>query len=296
MVRNPSRTTCRVFGWMAVALVLGPLVGAAPGGGDDQPRKAGKSGPGRPTSRPEPESIGRGDLTTATMALDPAVQAELKLTDAQRAKIRAAADAPALPEGPAAQGARPGMGPGPDDDRPAFPGFGFGVGPDGEMSPEAAAAVVNSVVEAQCARAMAVVRVLDRAQKARLRQFALQQEGPFALNRPDAATALRLKPAQVQRVRRILARAEELQAAALSARLSPPAPGPGGRPAPPAPTLEQVQAETSRQVDAVLTPEQRAAFRDLLGPPITLAKPKPTADQPIPPAVRDAIETMNAPQ
>jgi hypothetical protein len=155
-------------------------------------------------------------------------------------------------------------------------------------------AALASAFEAERAQAVTVIRFLDPKQVARLREIVLQQEGPYALARPEVASRLGLKPIQVQRVRRFLDEADEVQALAVTARVIPPE-TPDGRPAPPPPTLEQVRAETARRVEGVLTPGQRKAFQAMLGEPFALPTPKLPPLHQLPPALRDALK-QNQPE
>jgi serine/threonine protein kinase len=97
----------------------------------------------------------------------------------------------------------------------------------------------------------AIVKLLTGPQRQRLRQVALQFLGPGAFGDPDVIDGLALTPTQRQQIRAI-------QAEAIT-----PAPGrSGGRPVhsePPATVLKRI-------VD-LLTPEQRAAWQEMVGPP-----------------------------
>ncbi len=97
----------------------------------------------------------------------------------------------------------------------------------------------------------AVVKLLTGPQRQRLRQVALQFQGPGAFSDPDVLDGLALTPAQRQQVRAIQAEA-----------FTPAAGRPGGRPVRP-----EQPAAVLKQILDVLTPGQRAAWQEMVGPP-----------------------------
>lgn len=103
--------------------------------------------------------------------------------------------------------------------------------------------------------------VLTEKQLARLRQLALQQQGPMALARPDIAKEVGLSDAQLREIHGILlANAEELRKIK------------GSGQKPDMQMLEQRRKEIGEKVLAVLDTAQQAKWKELLGPPFDFKK------------------------
>ena len=103
----------------------------------------------------------------------------------------------------------------------------------------------------------AIIELLTDPQRQRLRQVALQFLGPGAFCDPDVVESLSLTAAQRQQIR------------AIQAEVYIPAGQPGGRPVRPEPPTKSL-----KRILDVLTPEQRAVWRQIAGPPIQTHPPR----------------------
>ena len=101
--------------------------------------------------------------------------------------------------------------------------------------------------------------ILTPAQQSRLRQIALQSEGPGAFREPEVVAALRLTPGQRERLRAI-------EEAAFFARIRNT--GSGARSEIGEPPGEPKANRADEQVLAVLTPEQSRRWREMIGDPL----------------------------
>ncbi len=101
--------------------------------------------------------------------------------------------------------------------------------------------------------------ILTPAQQSRLRQIALQSEGPGAFREPEVVAALRLTPGQRERLRAI-------EEAAFFSRIRNT--GSGARSEIGEPPGEPKANRADEQVLAVLTPEQSRRWREMIGDPL----------------------------
>jgi hypothetical protein len=101
----------------------------------------------------------------------------------------------------------------------------------------------------------AITKLLTEPQRTRLRQIALQFLGPGAFSDPDVVEGLALTVPQRQQIRAIQAEA-----------FTPAAGQAGGRPVRPEPP-----AKVLKRILDILTPEQRAAWREFVGAPFGTA-------------------------
>jgi len=103
--------------------------------------------------------------------------------------------------------------------------------------------------------------ILTETQFARLKEIALQQEGPMALAKEDVAAKIGLSDEQKEKIQDILE----------SGRESMPRPEPGERPDFQA--MESARKKIGDEVLAVLTTDQKAKWKAMLGKEFKLARP-----------------------
>jgi hypothetical protein len=103
----------------------------------------------------------------------------------------------------------------------------------------------------------AVQDILTREQKERLRQIALQNQGPAAFHDADVAAELQLTSEQKEKIRAIEGEAFPIMFDHMHPRGSP------GKP--PKPPEEKKKEATSQVINMVLTPEQAQRWRELRG-------------------------------
>ena len=202
-----------------------------------------RQGPkGGPERRPQPDGGIR-------LLLNPKVRAELGLTDEQAAKIQALAPRPSA-EGPldGPGGPRPGGEP-PRPPRDDAPKEG---GPKGDAPKDGPEERLRAI--------------LTPEQAVRLRQIRLQREGARAIRRPDVAKELGLTDEQFAKL-----------------RPNPPMPPKEGEaPKPPASgERPDLKAEDARLL-GMLTEEQRAKWRAMLGKPFDFGDEKAAEKAPAP--------------
>jgi hypothetical protein len=270
---------------------------------------------------------GSGPVPLIALATQPAVQSELKQTDAQKQKI-AKIDAQVREKRDQTRSA---MGPKRDP----------GGGPLG-FNPEMAGAGMEEMKQAiqvlQADADAAVLRELPREQRTRLDQIVLQADGPLAFERPDVLEALDLQAPQIELIQSILAdghgQMQQMAGPIMRGAGSVPGPGPGAGPGPSAgagpggsgragartgdgpPSPEDVKKKVASKqlqdqlkaqfekrrketqgvreqmmqaIGRVLTRTQRANFNKMLGEPFDL-KPLQTA------APNISVTTLNSPR
>jgi hypothetical protein len=105
---------------------------------------------------------------------------------------------------------------------------------------------------------------LTREQLKRLRQIALQQEGLFALGRPDASEELKLTDEQRRQYAAVV---EELNKAVESLVKEAQA---AGKPESVAPQVMQVRKEHAERIEAILSDVQKQKWQEMLGPALKL--------------------------
>jgi hypothetical protein len=287
-----------------LALVSATALAQAPGevrGGASRPVVRDGEAPPQPAA-PSGDRKPRGAVTPLLLVGLPALQTELKLSDAQKKAIRE-------------------MNAG-FDQRRRDAAKGLMDLPRG-LDQEALLAMIADL---RRENEEALARVLDKPQRERLAQVALQLEGPMAVTRPEIAARLNLADTQLLQIQALkeqydalreqLYAAEEaafkLRAAtvrqAAAARAVPVSPSPGARSAASEgdrlnKQLDEFRARFVRELDKVLTRRQKVLFNQMLGPPFDLAKVQfrgeqsgqgtlPSADAP---AVLEPLPPSNAP-
>jgi hypothetical protein len=270
---------------LAVTTVWAQAPGDVRAGADRPVARAGEGAP-QPTS-PSGDRKPRGAVTAVLLIGLPALQTELKLSDAQKKTIRE-------------------MNAGFDERRREATNrlMNLPRGLDQE-------ALLAMIADLRRESEEALARVLDKPQLERLAQVALQLEGPMAVTRPEIAVRLNLADTQLLQIQTLkeqydalreqLYAAEEaaskLRAATLRqaavAGSSAARPGPRGETtatkavtgsgAPKAKLEEsdgdrlnrqlgELRARFVRELDKVLTRRQKTVFNQMLGPPFDLAK------------------------
>jgi hypothetical protein len=116
--------------------------------------------------------------------------------------------------------------------------------------------------EVQQAQRQAMAKVLSEEQLSRLKQIALQQRGPRAFGDPEIAGALGLTDEQKQSVEAAQADVRE-QMRALFAN------GPDGDREAAREKFATLHKEATDKLNQLLTPDQQAKYKELLGPPFT---------------------------
>lgn len=252
-----SKVSC----WFPATCLVALLAAAAPAQTAPKPLPAPQTGSTIP-SRP--------------LLLEPAIQKEIGLTAKQRNNLE-------LIENDAQEARQSTM------EDPGEEGFDFN-------------AMMGGMDETAKLQRAAVAKILTATQKTRLAQIEWQRQGWLALARPDVATKIKLNSPQTQKIRGIIDSMRQQQSQALFAVPDDPARSrkagkkkpnldpaaalqgtddaiPGGGPM--AFTTEGMQAQAARtavqtaaahagaalEVEKVITPEQKAAFERVLGPP-----------------------------
>jgi hypothetical protein len=193
--------------------------------------------------------------TPITVLAAPAVQAELKLTDAQKTK----ASELALTAG--------------QRYRESLQALLF----SGDANPDE---ILSIRVGLRQENERAVVRILEAKQAERLYQIVLQAEGPLAVSRPDVAAKLRLGASQNERIHNIMLQLQQSQRTMYAAarrqvttfnQLEPS-------------RFDRVRDEMAKvrdaavlQIGKVLDRKQKANFNKMLGEPFDVAKLDPEA-------------------
>ncbi len=210
-----------------VVLVVGLLVvsAAAQGGGGG----GGQGFGGRQ---------GFGAMAGPRLLLNPQVQAELKMTEDQIAKVREALG------GAGGPGGRGGFGGG-----GAGGGGGFGGGDPQQRE------------QLRLEQEKKIKEILSAEQFKRYQEISLQQEGPAAFARKEVADKLGLSDSQRQKVNAIL----EEQRATMRDMFQ--GGGGGGDRQAMMETMQKLREETNAKLLAVLTAEQKKAWEGMLGKP-----------------------------
>jgi len=168
--------------------------------------------------------------------MHPDVRAELKLTDAQVARLREEIRPPMPPQG----GPRPPR--------------------DGEGRPPREREEIEAKIR----------EILDPRQYARYREISLQVAGPGAVLRPEVGAELRLSQGQRERIQEILEQNRPPRPP------MPPEIGSGSPPEPPQPARPPSAEDRRRVMDQVLrvlNDGQRARLREMMGKPFELRPP-----------------------
>ncbi|MGH7169903.1 MAG: hypothetical protein ACRELG_06475, partial [Gemmataceae bacterium] len=105
--------------------------------------------------------------------------------------------------------------------------------------------------------------ILDKRQRERLRQIALQSQGLMAFHEPRVLDALRLSAEQRHKIRAI--------EGSLFARMRPPGPPHQGKPSGPPKHMQDVQRDALNRVQALFTSEQARQWHELTGEPFAEA-------------------------
>jgi Membrane protease subunits, stomatin/prohibitin homologs len=174
----------------------------------------------------------------------PEVQKELKMTPEQVGKLDAKQD----------------------EVRQAMQGLGGGN--PAQLSPEERQKRADKVQEIQT---KAVASILDAEQMKRYRQLELQQQGPAALARADVAAELKLTDEQKKKIadaqrqgdedRRAAGQGANFQSMSQEERTKWMA------------KMQDIQKATGDKILAILTEEQKAQWKGMLGAPFTFPAP-----------------------
>ncbi|WP_406698176.1 hypothetical protein V5E97_04910 [Singulisphaera sp. Ch08] len=206
-------------------------------------------------------TMGTGPQAPVTILMAPAVQRELKLTDAQKHKIFSLSVSAAQKQ------------------RDQFQSLFLGGGGDGEggLNPQGMLATRDGM---RRENDQAIGRILEDKQKERFNQIVLRTEGPLAVARPDIAAKLGLKDTQRQYVQSIMTQMQQNQFL-LFARMRQGAAqgqvGPG-QVAQLREMMEKLRDGAVQQLSKVIDAKQKAAFNKMLGEPFDLAKLDPDSD------------------
>jgi hypothetical protein len=116
----------------------------------------------------------------------------------------------------------------------------------------------NSKVQQILAQEKALTEGLGPRQAERLRQISWQQRGPFAFTDPEVSEALQLTAAQKETIRTLVEEARPPR---------PPSPGAWGRGSDGPRRTEEGMNRTKDRLRAVLTADQTARWKEMLGEP-----------------------------
>lgn len=167
----------------------------------------------------------------------PAVQAELKLTDAQKTQVTEMA-----------QKLRQNL-----------------QGLAQRLQSATAEERGKILAELQAANRKAVDSILNDDQKKRFREITLQQQGMTAVATPDVAGELKLTDEQKSKIQAV----QREQQAAISELFQG-----GGDPAAAREKFAALRKQTEEKIAAILTDDQKAQWKSMLGAPFTLP-PRP---------------------
>lgn len=215
-------------------------------------------------------SMGTGPQTPVTILMAPAVQKELKLSEAQKTKVYNLSVA-------ATQKQR-------DQFQTMFLGGG--------ANPQAMLATRNAM---RRDNERAIDEVLDSKQKERFDQIVLQAEGPLAVARPEIASKLNMNRNQQEYVQTVVAQLQQsqfmmymrLRQGAATGQVGP------GQLAQVRGMMEKLRGEAVQELGKIIDRKQKTAFNKLLGPPFDLAKldaeaaPESAAAKPDDPASKE---------
>lgn len=242
------RTLCAAIGLtVALSAVAGISTALAqnPGAGNDAPESlAGLL-----------RNMGAGPQTPVTVLMAPAVQKELKLTEAQKGKVFNLSVA-------ASQKQR-------DQFQSAFLG--------GQMNPRELQAARDDL---RRENDQAIAKILEDAQRERFTQIVLRAEGPLSVARPEIASRLRLNDTQREYVQSIVMQMQQTQfllfarmrQGAAAGQVNP------GQVSQLREMMAKVRDEATQQVGKVIDRKQKDAFNKMLGEPFDLAKLDAGAD------------------
>jgi len=182
---------------------------------------------------------GFGMMASPRLLLNPQVQAELKITEEQVAKVREALGGPG---GPGGRG-----------------GFGGGAGGGGGRG--ALGGDPQQREQMRLEQEKKIKEILSAEQFKRYQEISLQQEGPAAFARKEVADKLGLSDSQRQKVNAIL----EEQRATMRDMFQ--GGGGGGDRQAMMETMQKLREETNAKLLAVLTAEQKKVWEGMLGKP-----------------------------
>jgi Spy/CpxP family protein refolding chaperone len=121
------------------------------------------------------------------------------------------------------------------------------------------------------ASAKALSGILKPEQEKRLKQIEMQQQGAFAFADPEVQKTLKLTDDQKDKIKTINEEAGKAMREAFQG-------GGGGRPSPEAAKkMADMRKETKEKIDAVLTPDQKKAWKDMTGEPFEMQRGRPGA-------------------
>lgn len=197
------------------------------------------------SSRPNGVPHLAGESANALLiALAPAVQSELKLTEAQKAKVQRLAKSAAQRTRRAADGADP-------------------YGP------------VDVQADPRTQVDQALGRILDRRQRERLHQIVIQAEGPQAITRPEVTDKLNLDPDQIAAIQTLMSQWRQSQAQVVEmSRVN------GALAAEPNPddfarlrlASARMRKRAAEQLNQILNRRQKTILDRILGPAFDLGK------------------------
>jgi hypothetical protein len=220
---------------------------------------------------------GAGPQSTVQILLAPAVQKELKLTDAQKNKVYGLSRTAGQKFRDFAQAMMLSRGNG---------------DPQANM---AAGHKLRQEIDGE------VAKILDAKQNERLNQIALQAEGPLAVARPEVASKLNLNPAQKQAIQEVMLDLQQSQMQMFmqirqNAMLN-------GQPDPAQfaqmrQMTSNLRQEAVQQIGQVLDKKQKGNFNKMLGEPFDIKKlentPMPGAADPAAPGGEDEAKASGA--
>lgn len=185
---------------------------------------------------------GFGMMAGPRLLLNPQVQAELKMTEEQVAKVREALG------GPGGPGGRGGFGGGAGGAGGAGGRGGFGGDPQQRE-------------QMRLEQEKKIKEILSAEQFKRYQEISLQQEGPSALARKEVADKVGLSDSQREKINAIL----EEQRATMRDMFQ--GGGGGGDRQAMMETMQKMREETNAKLLAVLTSEQKKTWEGMLGKP-----------------------------
>ncbi len=226
-----------------------------------------QGGPGQGGPQRGPQGGPRGGMRMGPphgpqLLLNPQVIKELKETDTQVQKIRELMKGQRGGPGQGGPGGPPPQGGGQDGDQ----GFG-GPPPQGGPGGQGGPGQGGPGFDPEKGKQMesAIKKILNETQYKRYRQIDLQVDGPRAFQRPEVVEALQISEDQMDQIREIMEQNRP--------QGGPPQGGPGqggrgqGDPG-------KFADELMKKITAVLSDSQKSKFKELVGAPFKLERPK----------------------
>lgn len=199
-------------------------------------------------------SMGSGPQTPITVLMAPAVQKELKLTDAQKTKVFNLSVSSM------------------EKQRDHVQSMLLG---GGMRNPQAMMASRDAM---RRDNERAIAGILDDKQQTRFDQIVLQAEGPLAVARPEVASKINLNAQQREYVQSIVFDLQRSQFQMfMNIRRAMAAGQGGGQVSQVREMMGKLRSEAVQQLGKIIDRKQKAAFNKLLGEPFDLAKLDATA-------------------